>query len=99
MGLAIGIGGLISTAPKAIQGYGPPSDSFKAALGQQYFDFLTTPPTEYIFNGQTWNSAGGSPATTTTYGTVILTDNSEPVATKVYADNLAIAGAPVATTT
>lgn len=34
------------------------------------------------------------PATTTTFGTVKLTDNNEPVATKFYADNLAIAGAP-----
>lgn len=47
----------------------------------------------------TWDEGGNSPATTTTYGTVLLTDNSEPVATKVYADNLAIAGSPVATET
>lgn len=38
-------------------------------------------------------------ATDSTYGVVYLTDNSEPVATKVYADNLAIAGAPVSTET
>lgn len=49
--------------------------------------------------GGNWTTEGANHATTTTYGTVILTDNSEPVATKVYADNLAIAGSPVATTT
>ncbi len=46
-----------------------------------------------------WNDSGEEPATTTEYGVVLLTDNSQPVATKVYADNLAIAGSPVATTT
>ncbi len=45
----------------------------------------------------TWSSGGNAPATTTSYGLVLLTDNSEPVATKAYADALAIAGAPVAT--
>jgi len=38
-------------------------------------------------------------ASTTAYGVVQLTDNSEPVATKVYVDAIAIAGAPVATET
>lgn len=46
-----------------------------------------------------WISGSGNQATTTVYGSVILTDNSEPVATKLYADNLAIAGAPDATPT
>src|SRR6185503_1478276 len=99
MGSAYGIGGLISVPPAAIRGNGVPPASFKAKLGQQYFDFSQTPPTEYVYNGQTWTTAGANPATTTTYGTVLLTDNSEPVATKVYADALAIAGSPVATDT
>ncbi|MGJ0428478.1 hypothetical protein, partial [Methylobacter sp.] len=94
MGVAYGYGGLISVPPKPISGHGVPPPSFKAILGQAYFDLDTTPPTEYVYNGQTWVTAGANPATTTTYGTVLLTDNSEPVATKVYADNLAIAGAP-----
>lgn len=38
-------------------------------------------------------------ATTTDYGIVTLTDNSFPVATKVYVDAIAIAGAPVASET
>ncbi len=71
---------------------------FQGKLGQQYFDTTSIPWVEYIYNGSSWATAGASPATTTTYGSVLLTDNSEPVATKVYADNLAIAGAPVATT-
>jgi len=33
-------------------------------------------------------------ASDTEYGIVVLTDDSEPVATKVYVDNIAIAGAP-----
>ncbi len=99
MSLVYGIGGLVSTAPVPLQGNGIPPASFKGKLGQQFFDNSTTPPTEYVFNGQTWTTAGANPASTTTYGTVLLTDNSEPVATKVYADSLAIAGAPVATTT
>lgn len=52
----------------------------------------------FIYNGQgSWTEAGEEPATTTDYGVVLLTDNSEPVATKTYVDNIAIAGAPVAT--
>ena len=94
MGIAVGFGGLISVPPAAIRGSGAPQASFKARLGQSYFDISTSPPTEYVFNGQTWVTAGANPATTVTYGTVLLTDNSSPVATKVYADNLAIAGAP-----
>lgn len=35
-------------------------------------------------------------ATTLVEGVVLITDNSSPVATKLYADNLAIAGAPIA---
>ena len=38
-------------------------------------------------------------ATTLLYGTVTLTDNSAPIATKLYADNLAIAGSPVSSET
>lgn len=99
MPLAYGIGGLISVPQGAVQGFGPPAASFKGDLGQSYFDKSTTPFTEYVYNGSTWTTAGANPATTTTYGTVLLTDNSQPVATKVYADNLVIAGAPVATET
>jgi len=103
MGLtsAYGISGLVSVGPPAITGNGPPSSNFKGKLGQNYFDIGTDPqnPVEYVFNGVSWTTAGANPATTTTYGTVLLTDNNEPVATKFYADSLAIAGAPVATTT
>ena len=48
----------------------------------------------------TLSSAVGSlvpSATTLIEGVVLLTDNSSPVATKAYADALAIAGAPVST--
>ncbi len=65
--------------------------------GQIWFDNSVTPPVEYTFDGDsTWAQGGANPATTTTYGSVLLTDNSEPVATKVYVDAVAIAGAPIA---
>lgn len=99
MGLAVGIGGLINVPPATISGNGPPPTSFKGQLGQSYFDKSQSPPVEYVYNGQSWATAGANPATTTTYGTVLLTDNSEPVATKLYADSLAFLGSPVATQT
>lgn len=91
---AYGIGGLVSVPAGPVSGRGTPPASFKGQLGQQYFDISVSPPLEYVFNGTSWTTAGANPATTTTYGTVLLTDNNEPVATKFYADNLAIAGAP-----
>lgn len=100
MPLAYGIGGMLSVPAGAITGKGAPPSSFKGQLGQAYFDVSDpTNPVEYVYNGYNWATAGANPATTTTYGTVLLTDNSQPVATKVYADALAIAGAPVATET
>ncbi len=99
MGLAYGIGGFVKVAAGPIKGFGPPATNFKGELGQQYFDQTTVPPTEYVFNGSTWTTAGANPATTTTYGTVLLTDNNEPVATKFYVDNTITAGAPVASIT
>lgn len=99
MPLAYGIGGLVSVPQGSISGVGAPPASLVGQLGQQYFDTSTSPPDGYVFNGQTWAISGANPATTSTYGTVILTDNNEPVATKFYADNLAISGSPVATTT
>jgi len=68
--------------------------------GTRWQDNSVNPAVIYETSGAgNWDVGGVEPATTTTYGTVILTDNSQPVATKVYADALAIAGAPVATTT
>ncbi len=78
--------------------------AFRAPTSQDIYN----PGTRWLFVDQTnstrniyetsgagdWDTGGVQPATTTTYGTVILTDNNEPVATKFYADNLAIAGAP-----
>jgi len=59
--LTYGVGGFVATAPKAITGNGPPPASFLSAqLGQMYFDTSTTPPTDYIFNGQTWATGASS---------------------------------------
>ena len=66
-----------------------------AVAGTRWQDNSTNPPTVYgTTGGGNWDVGSIEPATTSVYGTVILTDNNEPVATKFYADNLAIAGAP-----
>jgi len=88
------VGGLIQVDQGSITGKGAPQPRLKGQLGQKYFDITTSPPTEYVYNGVSWAIGGANPATTTVYGTVLLTDNSQPVATKAYADALAIAGAP-----
>src|SRR6478672_3427985 len=63
--------------------------------GTEWQDNSVSPPIIYKTTGAgAWITGESNHATTTTYGTVILTDNNEPVATKFYADNLAIAGAP-----
>lgn len=78
-------------APTSLDIYNP---------GTRWQDNSVNPAIIYSTSGAgNWDTGGVEPATTTTYGTVILTDNSEPVATKAYADALAIAGSPVATTT
>lgn len=74
----------------------PTSNDIKSP-GTRWQDSSVSPPLIYSTSGAgNWDTGGVEPATTTTYGTVILTDNSEPVATKAYADSLAIAGAPIA---
>src|SRR5512139_1424733 len=68
--------------------------------GTKWQDNSVNPPVIYETTGAgIWSTSGVNQATTTTYGTVILTDDSQPVATKAYADALVIAGAPVATET
>lgn len=77
-----------------------PTDQDIYPSGTRWLDQSVSPALIYETVGAgDWDTGGVQPATTTTYGTVLLTDNSEPVATKVYADNLAIAGAPVSTET
>jgi len=68
--------------------------------GTKWQDNSVNPAIIYeTIGGGVWNTSGVNHASTTTYGTVILTDNNEPVATKFYADNLAISGSPAATET
>jgi hypothetical protein len=80
----------------------PTSSDIDYPLGQEWINTAVTPATVYTFvdsaNG-TWDSGGNALATTTAAGIVTITDNSYPIATKTYVDNIAIAGAPVATTT
>jgi hypothetical protein len=83
--------GIPKRAPTTLDIYQP---------GTRWQDNSVSPPVIYQTTGAgNWIVDTNAPATTSTYGTVLLTDNSEPVATKVYADNLAIMGSPVATTT
>lgn len=77
MGMAVGIGGLISVPPAAIRGHGVPPESFKAQLGQMYFDMDVSPPTLYIYNGLTWEAGGDAEATTTSFGSVQLATLAE----------------------
>ena len=80
----------------------PATSDVDYPLGQIWIDASVSPAVSYEFLDSaagTWSTGGNAPATTVAYGTVLLTDNSEPVATKAYADALAIAGSPVATTT
>lgn len=110
MSLAYGLGGFVSVPAGPVSGNGAPSSSFKGQLGQQYFDVSTSPPTEYIYNGLTWQAGGNAEATTTTPGIVTLFDTDTFVGAddttvptsltvKTYVDATAIAGAPVSTET
>ena len=61
--------------------------------GTRWMDSSVNPRLIYETSGAgDWDTGGVQPATTTTYGTVILTDNNEPVATKVYVDATVTAG-------
>src|SRR4029077_5608964 len=76
-GMAYGIGGLISVPAAPITGNRPPPASFKGQLGQMNFDTSTTPPTQYVFNGQSWQIGGDPEATTSSFGVVQLATLSE----------------------
>jgi hypothetical protein len=88
-----------------IQTRDPGVNDVNFPIGKRWVN--TADDTEWVLTSQssaggvlqsTWSAGGNEPATTTEYGIVLLTDNNEPVATKFYADNLAIAGAPDAST-
>ena len=78
MGLQVyGIGGFVSVPAGPLKGFGVPPVGLKGQLGQDYFDQSTTPPTGYVFNGQTWTAGGLAIATTTTAGAVQLATLSQ----------------------
>ena len=78
----------------------PPTSNDIFAPGTRWLDNSANPKIIYETTGAgDWDTGGVQPATTTVYGTVILTDNNEPVATQDYVDNIAISGSPVSTTT
>lgn len=74
-----GIGGYKSVQAGPLSGFNPPGPTFKGQLGQQYFDKSTTPPTEYIYNGQTWVVGGVNAASSSTPGIVVLSTNAQAV--------------------
>lgn len=109
---ALAIGGpSIKVLPIPIHAQVAPGDNqTQYPAGQLWYDDSQSPPVQYAFNGLTWVTGGNAVATTTEFGIVILndsvtmagaTDEQVPtaLAIKTYADNLAIAGSPVSTTT
>lgn len=95
-----GVGGpIISVLPAPILAQREPaSTDTQYPKGQLWIDESASPAQQYTYvGGGSWQSGGNAMATTTTAGIVTITDNSDPVATKVYVDAIAIAGSPVAT--
>jgi hypothetical protein len=92
----------VSVLPLPIRVERAPNSSDIMPAGALFIDISTTPDTIYTSLGNGDFATGGNElATSTQPGIVTLTDDlvaNDPVATKTYADNLAIAGAPVATT-
>lgn len=70
-----GIGGMVTVGPPPIKANNPPASNFPGKLGQDYFDYSTTPPTLYIFNGTSWvtSNSSGTFTTLTVNGTTTLT--------------------------
>lgn len=80
MPLVYGLGGLLSVPSGALTGNGPPPEELIGQLGQQYFDFSTSPHTEYVFDGQFWSVGGVNSATPGSPGIVFLATDAEAVA-------------------
>lgn len=84
--------------PQFIVGKRPPTSQDIYPPGTRIMDASVNPAIIYeTSGGGDWDTGGVQPATSTTYGTVLLTGSpydTQPVATKAYADALAIAGAP-----
>ncbi len=88
-----------SVYPQFLSGNRAPTSQDIYPPGTKIQDNSANPAVIYETTGAgNWFTGEGNHATTTIYGTVILTDNNEPVATKFYADSLTFAGAPDATT-
>lgn len=79
---AYGIGGVFNVLPSALTSNGPPIANTFNTLGQECFDKSTTPPTLYIFNGQTWvspsvsGSAGTFTSVTATAGNITASNGN-----------------------
>src|SRR5688572_30096469 len=113
LGRAYGIGGgtLAVFPPPVLAQRAPASSDTQYPEGQVWIDNSVSPNVIYLNSGSgDWDTGGNAVATTTTFGIVILndsvtmagaTDDQVPtaLAIKTYADNLAIAGSPVATET
>lgn len=89
----------VSVLPLPVRANRAPNSSDVMPQGALFIDDSVKPPAVYVSLGNGLFSSGGNAlASTTVAGIVTLTDNTEPVATKAYADALTFAGAPDATT-
>lgn len=78
--------GISNVQPAAILGSGVPPASFKAPLGQQWYDKTVSPAPEYVYNGTTWDL-------TQTSGDIAGTANQITVSTASGTTTLSIPSA------
>lgn len=58
------VGGYASCLSGSFSGKFPPNSNLKGLeFGQNYFDTSTSPPTQYVWNGQTWVLSGSGAVT------------------------------------
>lgn len=69
-----GLGGVVAVGPPPLKVQGVPTGN--GLLGQEAYDFSTSPPTQYFYNGQSWvqgGNAAGSFTSLTVNGSSVLT--------------------------
>lgn len=93
------IGGTATVGPPVLSGYGVPFQVIGAIQGQQYYDKSTSPPTGYLFNGQTWalNPSGGSFATLNVIGNATVGGTLGVTGATTLSSTLGVTGATTLT--
>lgn len=92
MPVVSGATGFINVGPAPINYKGAPPSTFKGLLGQEAFDTTTSPPTLYIYNGQTWvnpqvSGGTGSFSSITTTGSITAGTTLTATAGNITATN------------